>query len=60
MKRTRQQLREELENEVAKLKSRLATVESENGELQGALMKSKDDYNRFVSGQGVLKLKSVK
>jgi hypothetical protein len=33
MKRTRQQLREDLENEVAELTSRLATVESENGEL---------------------------
>ena len=60
MKRGRQQAFKGLENEVAELKSRLATVESENGELQGALMKSKDDYNRFASGQGVLKLKSVK
>ena len=53
MKRTRQQAFKGLENEVAELKSRLATVESENASLWSALGQAKADYNGLVSGKGL-------
>ena len=53
MKRGRQQAFKGLENEVAELKSRLATVESENASLWSALGQAKADYNGLVSGKGL-------
>ena len=53
MKRGRQQAFKGLENEVAELKSRLATVESENASLWSALGQAKADYNGVVSGKGL-------
>ena len=53
MKSTREKLREELENEVAELTSRLATVESENASLRSALGQAKADYNGLISGKGL-------
>ena len=53
MKRGRQQTFKGLENEVAELKSRLATVESENASLWSALGQAKADYNGLVSGKGL-------
>ena len=53
MKRGRQQAFKGLENEVAELKSRLATVESENASLWSALGQAKADYNGLVSEKGL-------
>ena len=53
MKRGRQQAFKGLENEDAELKSRLATVESENASLWSALGQAKADYNGLVSGKGL-------
>ena len=54
MKRTRQEVFKGLEDEVAELKSRLATVESENASLRSTLGQAKADYNGLVSGKGLL------
>ena len=53
MKRGRQQAFKGLENEVAELKSRLATVESENASLRSALGQAKAGYNGLISGKGL-------